>query len=140
MPPVHADALAPFGGMWEGSTVSAIPVDENTVLVVASGTGLASHLGAFTMTSPHLTYLDTFEVEGTQEFTAANGDTLEATISGQLLPNADGNLEATLDGIIVGGTGRFSDATGEYAFHIIARPAEFGFDSTATFSGVISTP
>jgi hypothetical protein len=92
------------------------------------------------MTSPHLTYLDTFEVEGTQEFTAANGDTLEATISGQLLPNADGNLEATLDGIIVGGTGRFSGATGEYAFHIIARPAVFGFDSTATFSGLISTP
>jgi hypothetical protein len=91
------------------------------------------------MTSPHLTYLDTFVVEGTQIFTAANGDTVTATISGQFAPNAEGNLEATLAGVITGGTGRSSGATGSYDFHIIARPAAFGFDSTATFSGRISS-
>jgi hypothetical protein len=129
----------PFRGTWEGSTVSATPIDENVVLVVSSGSGHASHLGRFDMTSPHLTFLDTGAVEGTQIFTAANGDTLTATITGQFVPNEEGNLEATLAGTITGGTGRFQNASGSYDFHIIARPAEFGFDSSATFSGTIST-
>jgi hypothetical protein len=134
-----AKDLVPFGGSWEGSTVSATPVGENVVLVVSSGSGQASHFGHFEMTSPHLTFLDTGAVEGSQIFTAANGDTLTANISGQFVPNEDGNLEATLAGTITGGTGRFENASGSYDFHIIARPAEFGFDSTATFSGTIST-
>ena len=129
----------PFRGAWEGKTVSATPIDETTVLVVSSGTGRASHLGRFEMTSPHLTFLDTLAVEGTQEFTAANGDMLTATISGQFMPQADGSLEGTLAGTITGGTGRFAGATGSYDFHIIARPAEFGFDSSATINGKIST-
>lgn len=137
--PVVADDLVPFNGNWNGSTVSATPIAENVVLVVSSGSGTATHLGSFVMTSPHLTYLDTFAVEGTQVFTAANGDMLTATISGQFVPNAEGNLEATLAGIITGGTGRFGGATGSYDFHIIARPAAFGFDSTASLSGTISS-
>ena len=91
------------------------------------------------MTSPHLTFLDTLAVEGTQEFTAANGDTMSAMISGQFMPQQDGSLEGTLAGTITGGTGRFAGASGSYDFHIIARPAEFGFDSSATISGTIST-
>lgn len=139
VPTLRAGEMVPFRGDWEGSTVSATPVGPNVVLVVSSGTGNATHLGAFEMTSPHLTYLDTFAVDGTQLFTAANGDTVTATITGQFFPNADGNLEATLAGTITGGTGRFADATGSYDFHIIARPAAFGFDSTATFIGTISS-
>jgi hypothetical protein len=137
--PSAAGDQVPFQGTWEGSTVSATPVGENVVLVVSSGSGQATHLGAFEMTSPHLTFLDTFTVVGTQIFTAANGDTLTAVISGQFLPNAEGNLEATLSGIITGGTGRFAGATGSYDFHIIARPAAFGFDSTPEISGTVST-
>lgn len=137
--PLAADELVPFRGHWEGSTVSATPVGPNVVFVVSSGVGRAAHLGYFEMTSPHLTYLDTFVVEGTQIFTAANGDVVTATISGQFMPNADGNLEAVLAGTITGGTGRFAGATGSYDFHIVARPAAFGFDSTATFSGSISS-
>lgn len=136
--PVDAESLVPFSGNWAGSTVAAVPIDDKTVLVTAAGTGVASHLGAFFMSSPHLTYLDTFAVEGTQEFVAANGDKLNATISGQLLPNAEGNLEAKLAGIVTGGTGRFSGTTGHYTFHIIAVPVDFGFNSTATFYGAIS--
>ena len=137
--PAMADDLVPFKGHWRGSTVSATPVGDNVVLVVSAGSGNATRLGKFTMVSPHLTFLDTFAVEGTQIFTAANGDILNATITGQFVPNADGNLEATLAGVITGGTGRFAGATGSYDFHIIARPAAFGFDSTATIDGSIST-
>lgn len=137
--PLRAAEQVPFTGTWSGSTVSATPVGENVVLVVSSGSGQTTQLGNMVMTSPHLTYLDTFVVEGTQVFTAANGDILNATISGQFVPNAEGNLEATLIGLITGGTGRFEGASGSYDFHIIARPAAFGFDSTATFNGTIST-
>ncbi len=129
----------PFRGVWAGQTDSATPVGPNVVLVVSSGSGQAAPLGRFTMVSPHFTFLDTFEVSGQHIFTAANGDTLTALFTGQFVPNSDGNLEATLAAVITTGTGRFEGATGSYDFHIIARPAAFGFDSTATFSGTITS-
>lgn len=135
--PVAAGEDLPFRGAWEGSTDSATPLGPDVVLVVSSGSGEATRLGRFEMTSPHLTFLSTFEVEGEQNFTAANGDQLFAVFSGQFLPNPDGTLESTLEAIIIGGTGRFRHASGGYDFHIVARPAAFGFDSTATFRGTI---
>jgi hypothetical protein len=134
-----AGEQVPFRGTWEGSTVSAELVGPNVVFVVSAGSGNATQLGRFEMVTPHLSYLDTFVVEGTQVFTAANGDTLAATIDGQLALNSEGNLEGTLAGVITGGTGRFEGATGSYDFHLVARPAAFGFDSTATIDGTIST-
>jgi hypothetical protein len=132
-----AASTVPFRGNWSGSTVSAIPQSENVVLVVSSGIGNLAHLGKFEMTSPHLTYLDTFRIEGTQIFTAANGDKIYATIEGQLAPNPDGTLGGAIDGVITGGTGRFVEASGAYTFNITATPAAFGFDSVATFEGTI---
>ena len=133
-----ADQLVPFRGYWVGSTVSATPLSDNVVLVVSSGTGNASELGRFEMTSPHLTYLDTLAVEGEQIFTAANGDSLIAQFSGQFVP-VGGSLEAILECVISSGTGRFAGATGTYDFHIVAVPGPTGFDSTATIDGVISS-
>ena len=80
----------------------------------------------------------TFEVSGTHVFVAPDGGTLTAEFAGQLTPNPDGSLEGTLPSTITGGTGRFEGAAGAYDFHIVARPAAFGFDSTATISGTIS--
>ncbi|MBI2223293.1 MAG: hypothetical protein HYU53_19050 [Acidobacteria bacterium] len=129
----------PFRGVWSGQTDSATPVGPGVVLVISSGSGQATHLGRFTMVSPHFTFIDTLVVAGQQIFTAANGDTLTALFTGQFVPNADGNLEATLSAVITTGTGRFLGATGGYEFHIVARPAAFGFDSTATFSGAVTS-
>ena len=135
-----AAEFVPFSGYWVGTTVSATPIAPNVVLVVSSGTGNATQLGRFEMTSPHLTYLDTFAVDGEQIFTAANGDTLIADFTGQFIPQADGSLEATLECVITGGTGRFADATGSYDFHIVAVPnGTTGFDSAATIDGEISS-
>ena len=135
--PLSAAQTVPFRGNWSGSTVSAEVVGPNLVFVVSTGSGNATHLGRFEMTSPHFSHIDTLAVEGTQIFTAANGDTITASFSGQFVPTAEG-LEGTLQGVITGGTGRFAAATGTYDFHIIARPAAFGFDSEATIDGVIS--
>lgn len=137
--PTSAGDTVPFRGVWEGTTVSAVPQSPDVVLVVASGTGNATRLGHFQMTSPHLTYLSTLQVEGTQTFTAANGDLLYATVTGQFVPDAEGNLDATLAGVITGGTGRFSGATGSYDFRIHSEPGAFGFDSVAEIDGSISS-
>jgi CBS domain-containing protein len=137
--PVAAGEMVPFRGTWTGQTDSATFIAPDIVLVVASGGGEGTHLGRFTMVSPHYTYLATFAIEGTQVFTAANGDTITATISGTLAPQPDGTLEGTLAGVITGGTGRFAGATGAYDFHIVATPIPTGFASVATIDGTISS-
>lgn len=136
---LQAGELVPFRGTWEGSTVSATFPAPGVVFVVSDGEGEATRLGRYFMTSPHFTYLATGTVEGEQNFTAANGDVLNATFSGQLLPRADGCLEGTLPSTITGGTGRFADATGSYDFHIVACPGPTGYDSVAVFEGAISS-
>lgn len=136
---LFAGDLVPFRGTWEGSTVSAVALSPTVVFVVSSGSGEATHLGRFEMTTPHYSYLDTFAIEGEQNFTAANGDTLDASYAGQLQLNAEGCVVGTLPASITGGTGRFAGATGSYFFHLVACPAEFGFDSTAAIDGWIST-
>jgi hypothetical protein len=137
--PTAAGDTIPFHGTWKGTTVSAVPVSPTVVFVVASGGGQATHLGKFEMTSPHFSTLDTLFVEGEQNFTAANGDTLAAHITGFLAPVGPGVLEGTLEGTITGGTGRFAGATGRYNFHLVSSFNGFGFDTVATIDGVISS-
>ncbi|HEX5474139.1 MAG TPA: hypothetical protein VFX12_05690 [Vicinamibacterales bacterium] len=137
----NAAEFVPFTATWSGVTVavdaSALPI----VSVVALGEGEGTHLGHFTMRSPHLNNVETFELWGTQEFTAANGDTVTATFAGHLTPNADGSLSGTLPCVITGGTGRFAGATGTYDFTITAVPLAdgSGYASTATIDGRISS-
>src|SRR5205823_15134272 len=138
--PVTAGDQVPFNGTWAGQTVSAAPLPDDpfVIAVVSTGTGQATHLGRFTMTSPHLSYLLTGFAEGEQNFTAANGDTLTAHFSGFFTPTADGLLAADLQATITGGTGRFAGATGSYTFSIVFDPATF--QSVATIAGTISRP
>lgn len=80
------------------------------------GAGLATYLGhydeagsvAFTPTGNP----DVLHVEGSNSYTAANGDRLDAHISGSL-NTATGAISATIH--YVGGTGRFDDASGQSA-------------------------
>ncbi len=136
-----AGDLVPFRGTWSGATISADLSQFPIVFVVASGTGQLTHLGNFTMVSPHYNNVFDFTLWGQQIFTAADGSVVYATFSGQLTPNADGSLSGTIPCVITGGTGRFDGATGTYDFAIVARPLPngAGFASTATFDGVIST-
>ena len=136
---LEAGEAVPFKATWSGATVSAEPTDDpDVVFVTTAGTGRGTHLGKFTMVSPHLSHLLTFEVEGMHIFTAANGDELIGEFSGQFTPTPDGFLVASLPSTIVGGTGRFEGATGEYDFSIIFNLATF--ESTATIQGTISRP
>lgn len=137
----NASEFVPFKATWSGITVAADVSNFPIVAVIASGEGQGTHLGHFTMVSPHLNNVLTFELEGDQNFTAANGDTLSAHFAGHLTPNADGSLTGTLPCVFTHGTGRFAGVSGSYDFHITAVPLAdgSGFASTATIDGVISS-
>jgi hypothetical protein len=77
------------------------------------GTGLATHLGAYTE-SGTIQLIPTanpavFDANATSIYTAPNGDELHATFTGQLNFQT-GVVTATVT--YVGGTGRFANATG----------------------------
>jgi hypothetical protein len=129
----------PFRGVTDEQAISAVPVDPDHVFVTTVGGGTATHLGAFTFVSPHLSGLSDFSIDGTQMFTAANGDELEASIVGALHPFVDESghlfLVGDVAGTITGGTGRFDNASGSFTFSIVFDTETF--HSTGAIDGVI---
>ena len=105
-------AETPFKG-----TVSAVETGTTvgpTRFLVRDGGGTATHLGKYT---EHITMqinLPTRHSMGAATFTAANGDTLTATVEGQATPTSPGELSIVEVYTITGGTGRFADATGSF--------------------------
>ena len=73
----------PFKGRLSGTSVFTF-VSPTEVLEDFSGDGQATHLGRFTAKQQHTINLLTTEVlEGSFTFTAANGDTVSGSYSGQ---------------------------------------------------------
>jgi len=86
-----------------------------TLSVDGSGTGQATHLGQFTYTFVFEVNLLTGIGVGTAEFTAANGDRLFTTVAGLGLPSGTPGFNHVVEEqTIVGGTGRFADASGSF--------------------------
>lgn len=113
---VNAQSV-PFKGSWSGETISAVPIGPTTVSIVSEGGGELTHLGSYTMVSPHTSDISSGFTAGEQIFTAANGDTITAYCEGT--PQFDFNtftVTGTLDCEITSGTGRFEDASGSYEF------------------------
>jgi hypothetical protein len=54
---------------------------------------------------------------GAATFTAANGDTLLATVAGQATRTSPTTLSIVEVYTVTGGTGRFADATGGFTLH-----------------------
>jgi hypothetical protein len=122
-PALAGNQTVPFKGRSENQAISAVPVDPEHVFVTTVGEGHATHLGRFTFVSPHLSGLVDFSIDGIQIITAANGDELHTTLSGNLHPEFDASghlfLVGDIQGTITGGTGRFSNATGSFTFSIV---------------------
>jgi hypothetical protein len=132
-------ADVPFKGVFAGQAIGAEPTpDPGVLLITTAGTGHATHLGRFAMVSPHLADLVSLGVEGTQTFTAANGDTLTASVTGQFSVIDGGLLAASIDCTITGGTGRFAGAGGGYTFDIVFDPATL--TDRSTIDGTIVLP
>jgi hypothetical protein len=90
------------------------PCQTSGIIVDVTGSGHATHLGAF---STH--YRECFDpatgavTDGSFTLTAANGDTIFGTYGGQVSPTRDATVFAYDDpGVITGGTGRFAGASG----------------------------
>jgi hypothetical protein len=129
--PMATDASAgtsvPFVGAFSGAeTNTGAPP---TIHSLGNWTGVATHLGWFTVVSPHDVKIPERTAEGTFEFTAANGDKLTASFTGQATPTANPDVLSIVEnGIITGGTGRFAGATGTFTVRrLLAQGKTFGF-------------
>jgi hypothetical protein len=104
-----------------------------------TGTGEATLIGRYTMVAGEHVDLATGAItDGFFTLTAANGDTISGTYSGQALPGLTGYV---VSGPITGGTGRFAGATGFLVWHgTLDAAALTGSDVvTGTISSVGST-
>ena len=126
---------APFQGSFEGiQTVTPLPPGQAQVNGSASGSG--THLGRFTVTFPHIVTFATATGTGIYTFTAANGDLLTATFTGQA---QQGPIVFIVEaGTITGGTGRFAGATG--TFTVQRQFVSANGTTTGSFEGTISWP
>src|SRR5262245_3617935 len=82
--------------------------------ITRDGGGTATYRGRYT---EHITLqvnVQTGHGTGAATFTAANGDTLTATVDGQSTPISPGVISIVEVYTITGGTGRFADATGSF--------------------------
>jgi hypothetical protein len=126
-------AETPFKG-----TVNAVETGV-TVFPIRSitreGGGTATYLGKYTEHITGQINVLTRHLTGAATFTAANGDTLTATVDGQATPTTPGVLSVVEVYTITGGTGRFADATGTITLHSTVNQAT-GV-SSGTLSGAI---
>ena len=128
-----AAAATPFKG-----TVNAVEtgtVVPPTRFLDRQGTGTATHLGRYTEHVTMVINLPTLSSTGAATFTAANGDTLLATVAGQATRTSPTTLSIVEVYTITGGTGRFADATG--TFTLKSTLDQTTGVSTGTFSGAI---
>jgi|GEM_PF-503198 len=135
--PVAAGEQVPFKGSLEGVDI-ATAVTPPFVSTQVTATGNASHLGNFTFTE--LVTVDTRTRIGTGTFllTAANGDTVFGTSSGQATLIAPTVLTIKENMVITGGTGRFAGATG--TFTVTRLKDTITGVTTGSFTGTISAP
>jgi hypothetical protein len=105
-----AEETRPLKGSLDGVVVGFIPPN----MLVVEGAGEASHLGHFTRTE-FLTLGEAGSISGTIIYTAANGDLLYSSFTGQFVS------ATTAVGLytFAGGTGRFTNATGSATFEAV---------------------
>lgn len=138
-----ADEGIPFKGSLEGLHVSRTPLDPPRFFDVFEATGQATHLGRFKLVIETVVNFGTRPPtgEGFLTFTAANGDTLVADISGSSALVVPGLVLITEHAIIDPdrSTGRFAGVTGTFTIDRLADAATGVTGVTVgTFAGTIS--
>jgi hypothetical protein len=133
---VAAGALAaetPFKGTLEAVETGQVVFP--TRFLDREGAGNATYLGKYTEHVVMQINIPTLSSMGAATFTAANGDTLSASVVGQATRTGPTALSIVEDYTITGGTGRFADATG--TFTLESTLEQTTGVSTGTFSGAI---
>ena len=106
-----------------------------TASLTRDGTGTATYLGRYTEHIVMTINLPTMASTGAATFTAANGDTLTATVAGQATRTGPTTLSIVEIYTITGGTGRFADATGNFTLR--SNVEQTTGVSSGTFRGTI---
>jgi hypothetical protein len=130
----------PFKGSLEGVVTRRTPLTPPLVSLLTEGTGNATHLGRFTVEIAHVVNTVARTLTGSYEFTAANGDTLIADVTGPFGPTLENPrvLLSVETATITGGTGRFAGATGSFTVERLLNLDTFL--TTVSFDGTISSP
>jgi hypothetical protein len=135
-----ADKFVPFSGSLQAEEPAVVqgspPV---SLLVTGNGSGIASHLGRFTITWSYTVIIAAGTGSGTLVFTAANGDQLFATAVGQSQPTTTpGVFSIREEFTITGGTGRFLNAEG----HVLSERLtdQNTHFTSGSFHGAITSP
>jgi hypothetical protein len=136
--PAAAADLVPFKGGLDGTDVGTPIPNTQFASVTVEATGNATQLGRFTYTALITVNTATGMGNGTFVFTAANGDTVFGTISGQAAFTPPNIFRIAETATITGGTGRFAGATGGFDIARLKNAATG--ETIATFEGGISAP
>lgn len=134
-----AEDQVPFKGTLEGSfTASQAPPPEINRQLDA--TGQATLLGDFTYDFPHSVDRSVMPATGIgiSTFTAANGDQVFAMMYGEAMLFTPGVLLGVEEGTILGGTGRFANATGSFLIERLIDTVNL--TTIGSFEGTISSP
>jgi hypothetical protein len=136
--PLSAGEQAPFRGRFAG-VAKPLAVNPPIVTAIASGKGIATHLGLFLFENPHTANLVTHQLAGTFNVVSADGDKIFADFSGQSSATSTPGVGLAVGiATVTGGTGRFTGATGSIA---IQRLVDLNNSTTVgTFDGTISSP
>ena len=126
-------AETPFKGTVNGVETGEIVFPNR--LLDRHGTGTATYLGKYTEHVTMQIFIPTLSSTGAATFTAANGDTMTATVAGQATRTSPTTLSIVEHYTITGGTGRFADATG--SFDLESTLEQTTGASSGTFSGAI---
>ena len=137
--PVAAGEQVPFKGTLEGS-FTVIPVPPPSINRLLEATGHATQLGDFTYDFPHSVDRSVIPATGVgfATFTAANGDQVFAFMTGQATLVMPGVLLGVEHGTILGGTGRFANASGSFVIERLIDTVNL--TTIGSFEGTISSP
>lgn len=141
--PASAQKQIPFKGTMQGQDYDKGFTSPGLFLVETTGTGTGILLGRFTFTLETTINVENLTDTGTAHFTAANGDTLDATytaiVPAEMTPTPDGFVFTIKELFtITGGTGRFAGAQGSFIVERVADPQNF--ITFGSFSGRVSSP
>ena len=135
-----ANARPDFKGGETGTFQVLGPCETGGMILEVAGTGNSTHLGNYSGNYRECLDPATGAVTaGTFTLTAANGDKVFGTYSGQANPTDNPNVIAYEDpGVITGGTGRFAAASGIMTTSGLANLATGEYSGTV--AGSVSRP
>ena len=139
--PMAASEQVPFKGAMQGTEVEVPHGGPPTTTLSVTGTltGIASHLGEFSITYQLTVNLANGTAIGSALLTAANGDSLSTTVAGSSELTATPNVASITEiDTITGGTGRFANARGSFTVERLVNLIT-GF-TAGSFHGTITSP